>query len=328
MRMQNEKKNVHDTGALGFLLSSGQIAKISDESSTSHVVSKYMTNAGIGFTEDEFLYVDPQECEPWEYANRSLDDFGDIEELKNSIKNQKQLQPVLIRDHVNPHHNVKYEIIFGRRRHYVCKELGVKMMVIKKQSLSLQEALKLQHIENEHRKNVSNYSNAVMYKKLLSNKVYKSETALSEALGIPRQTISGCLYYAKIDNEIVSRMGANIHIISKDLARKIVTLCEEDENNRNIIIQKAHELGMKIKTPIALLSEISKNNKTKLGISYDKVALLTDKNGKKILEIKRNFRGKLKFDIANSAVREENYENFCEHLKMFFQEAKLVYEEV
>jgi len=148
--MDNSKRNVHTSGPLGMLVKSGQVKKIdlAEEPGIGNLQhagldglkaagAYFKTQSGIGFKENELVFVDPNECEPWEYANRSEDEMGNMEELIKSIKENSQLQPVLVRTHPSPHDGVKYQIIFGRRRHAACLQLGIKLLVIKKDSLSL-----------------------------------------------------------------------------------------------------------------------------------------------------------------------------------------------
>ena len=123
--MDNSKRSVHNSGPLGILMKSGQIKKVDDAEepvksppATSSVGGSYFkTKSGIEFTEHELVYVDPKECESWKYANRQRGELGDMEELVASIRANKQLQPALIRLHPTPHDEIKYEVIFGCRRH-------------------------------------------------------------------------------------------------------------------------------------------------------------------------------------------------------------------
>ena len=322
--MSNYNKSVHKTtGALGALIASGQLATI-DDSSNATEYKKYITNSGIDFTEDEFIYVDPNECEPWEYANRHPDDFDGFEELKKSIQQDSQLQPALIREHQSPHDNIKYEVIFGRRRHQVCKELGIKMMAIRKRSLSLKEALKLQHTENEQRRNVSNYSNALIYKKLLDNDVYKSQRALAVALDLPPATINDIMYYTKLPHSILNKIGSAIHTTSTQLIRKLSILCDESQENQKLISYIADKLGSKITTPVQLTSELSKlKNAGKNDEKYNCLALL-DSDNIKILELKLDFHGNFKINLSKNKINENNYQDFVEYIKGYFVNSKII----
>ncbi|MBP9777681.1 MAG: ParB/RepB/Spo0J family partition protein [Rickettsiaceae bacterium] len=317
--MKDQKKSVHKTGALGALLASGQIAKVQDHLNEN---TGYATDSGIKFTEDEFMYVDPSECEPWEYANRHKNDFGDIEELKKSIQEQSQLQPVLIRDHVNPHDGIKYEVIFGCRRHRVCKELDLKMMAIRKKTLSLKEALKYQHIENEQRKNVSNYSNALIFKRLLDDKIYRTQKELASSMGLPSSTLHEYMYYTKIDNELLVQMGANIHLLSKYLVKKIIMICEEDPLCKQYLISIADKFGDKIKTPAQLSSELNKLKKDKT--LEQKPIYLVDAKGAMILELKKDHKGKITINFSKTALNDENCEALFAHLREFYTDSEVV----
>lgn len=319
--MNEQKKSVHKTGALGSLLASGNVAKVHDHLRNS---VSYSTDTGIKFTEDEFIYVDPAECEPWEYANRHKNDFGDIDDLKRSIQDQSQLQPVLIREHVNPHDNIKYEIIFGCRRHRVCKELGIKMMAIKKKSLSLKDALKYQHIENEQRKNVSNYSNALTFKKLLDNKIYRTQKELSSSLGIPSSTLHDYMYYTKLDDDLLNSMGPNVHLLSTLLTKRLAMMCEADPSSKELLVSIGDKLGSKITTPVQLSSELNRFKKSTDKNLEQKPLLLVDPKGKMLLELKKDYRGNVKLNFSKSALNEENCEKLFEHLRSFYQNSEVL----
>lgn len=92
--MNNSKRNVHTSGPLGMLVRSGQVKKVDVEDSPSILDkasassasprasgSYFKTQSGLVFNEQELIYIDPKECEPWQYANRHDDEMGDMEEL-------------------------------------------------------------------------------------------------------------------------------------------------------------------------------------------------------------------------------------------------------
>ena len=144
--MNNSKKNVHSSGPLGMLVKTGQIKKVDSHEEAEGSLqttgldrlttnaSYFRTQAGVEFKENELVFVDPKECEPWEYANRPETEMGDIDGLVKSLQDNTQLQPALVMTHPNPHDGIKYQIIFGRRRHVACLKLGIQLLVIKKDS--------------------------------------------------------------------------------------------------------------------------------------------------------------------------------------------------
>ena len=99
--MDNSKRNIHNSGPLGMLMKTGQIKKIQPIEEQNDLIqqviprsagSYFKTQSGIEFSEQELIYVNPEECEPWKYANRQESELGDIEGLIDSIKANKQLQ--------------------------------------------------------------------------------------------------------------------------------------------------------------------------------------------------------------------------------------------
>lgn len=292
--MDNKKRNIHSSGPLGMLVKSGQITKVDDfdeqNSAVSEQTSKglyFKTPSGIEFSEQELIFVDPKECEPWEYANRQDDELGDIDQLVESIKNNKQLQPALIRKHPAPHDNIKYEIIFGRRRHLACSQLNIPLLAIRKDITNIQDAIATQDAENKFRNDVSNYSNAKLYEKLLLNGVFKNEKALSVKLGLSTSSLNDLMAYVKIPGDIVKKIPA-IHELSKSMALKIVYLVNKDNKNHSKLVLVAPEIGKSITSPIKLEHAIEKieNSKNKAEKKVYKSA-----NGKKLFSCTTNHKG-------------------------------------
>lgn len=257
--MNNTKRNVHNAGPLGVLVRSGQVKKIEeDEKKNDNVLESdqkgglyFKTKTGIVFNEQELIYIDPKECEPWEYANRLSNEMGDMDELIQSIKENKQLQPALVRAHPKPHDAIRYEIIFGRRRHEACLKLGIPFLVIRKQSLDIQQAIASQDAENKLRKGVSNYSNAILYKRLLNDGVFKTEKELAAKLGMAISSLNELMTYSKIPSDIVQVI-PDIHNLSISLAIKINSLVNKSKKFHDSILCIAPQIGKTITSPVKL----------------------------------------------------------------------------
>ena len=273
--MDNSKKTVHNSGPLGMLMKAGLVKRIKEdkdpEESISHkqettgssaISSYFKTDSGIQFKENELIQVDPQECAPWSYANRSADEMGDIDELMESIKSTSQLQPALVRNHPHPTNKIKYEVIFGRRRLEACLRLGIRFLVIKKDHLSDQEAIVCQHSENKLRSDVSNYSNAILYKKLLENKTFANEKELAQSLKMSTSNLSDILAFARMDSQIQNKI-PNIHQLPIVMAVKIVRLSSQSRSMLEKIKAIADKIGSVIKTP-AQLEKMLDEEKTKV----------------------------------------------------------------
>lgn len=318
--MDNSKRNVHNSGPLGMLMKSGQVKKVEapeEESVLKQAASKtpsyFKTQSGIEFVEQELIYVNPDECEPWQYANRHASELGDIDGLIESIKSNKQLQPALVRNHPNPHGLIKYEVIFGLRRHIACTKLGIPFLVIKKNIPNVQDAIASQDAENKLRNDVSNYSNAMLYKRLLTDKIFKTEKDLAEKLRIPYSTFNELMAYAKIPEEIVSAI-PDIHSLSKQIAVKIVQLLNKSKDNYSKMLAIANKLGKTI-TSQAKLEKVfesmsSAQNKQAFNNARSYIAF----NGRKLFTLKSDYRGLPSIVLNKEIASLVNMEEMCDHV--------------
>lgn len=323
--MDNSKKNVHNSGPLGMLVKTGQIKKVDLEEEPTYdklqhvgleglktAGSYFKTQAGIKFNENELVFIDPKECEPWEYANRSDSEMGDMDELVKSIRENSQLQPVLVRSHPNPHDGIKYQIIFGRRRHAACLILDKPMLVIKKDSLTLQEAVACQDAENKFRKDVSNYSNAVLYKKLLDNKEFKTEKELAEKLRMSPSSFNELMSYTKLPTVLLKQI-PNVHQLSTYMATKIVRLLSDDQSLLEKMITISPEIGKSITTPSkleqALLKKQDDNNVSR------RTRTIQSKHGKKLFTFKVDHKGIPFIVFQKSLLNAIDFDQLCDQLQ-------------
>lgn len=108
-------------------------------------------------------------------------DFGDLTELKNSLKVKGLLQPIIINNN-----NV---IIAGERRFKACCELGweeIDTITINAENL---DAMEISLIENWHRKNLTSMERENMIYLLWVSNKYLSKKNLAERLGISENAI-------------------------------------------------------------------------------------------------------------------------------------------
>ena len=332
--MDNSKRNIHSSGPLGMLMKNGQIKKIEASEEINQVNnyvnhkstgSYFKTQSGIEFSEQELIYVNPEECEPWKYANRQEGELGDIDGLVDSIKAHKQLQPALIRHHPTPHGDIKYEVIFGRRRHIACLKLGIPFLAIRKEIPNVQDAIASQDAENKLRNDVSNYSNALLYQRLLEDKVFKTEKDLAEKLRFSTSTLNDLMSYAKIPDDIVKTI-PNIHSLSKQLAVTIVQLLNKSEDNHQKILKVAGQIGKTITSQAKLekLFEAEQQHSTKKTNTLLSAVSYTTPAGKKLFTFKSDYRGLPSIVINKEIIDLINYEEMCNHFSKYFE--KLVLE--
>lgn len=328
--MDNTKRNVHNSGPLGMLVKSGQVKKIEYTEDPIDVSSKgnhlggsyFKTQSGLEFADHELLYLDPKECESWEFSNRQDDELGDMNELIESIKINKQLQPALIRKHPNPHDQVQYEIIFGRRRHLACLTLGIPFLVIRKDIPNLHDAVALQDAENKFRKDVSPYSNAVLYQRLLKKGIFKTEKQLAEKLRLSTSTLNDLMSFTKIPAEIVSAI-PNIHLLSKNFSLKIVSLVNRSDQHYQKVCDLAPFIGKTITSPIQLdklvQNELTKKHAPKV-VTSEIARQYKTHTGYKLFTFKLDHRGAPCFVIHRDLREHLQLSDLCESFQEILEQ--------
>lgn len=325
--MDNSNRNIHSSGPLGMLIKSGQIKKIDEEevidartiapeiehNSTANKTTGlyFKTQTGIQFSEDELIYVDPTECEPWLYANRHESEFGDIDELVESLKTSKQLQPALIRNHPAPHGKVKYEIIFGRRRHLACLKLGIPFLAIRKHLPNMQDAIASQDAENKFRNNVSNFSNAKLYQRLLKDGIFNTEKELADKLRLSPSTLNDLMAYAKIPDDIVKAI-PDVHSLSKHLAVKIVQLLGKSDKNHPKILEIANKLGKTITSQAKLDQLFEKKSATDSATKKISAKTYSSNSGDKLFVLKADVRGLPAIVLNKNIIKHINLDEMCD----------------
>lgn len=322
--MDNKKRNVHNSGPLGMLMNSGQIQEVNAEinakkdlqsSESPNQLNKYiLKDAGIEFTANELIYVDVNECEPWEFANRPENEMGDIQELMTSIQKNNQLQPALIRPHPAPHDNIKYEVIFGRRRHQACANLGIPLWVIKKDNLKLMDAIAAQHSENKCRNDVSPYADAITYKELLEKKHVKSQSALAQALNMSRQSLSAILTFNRIPSSLLEKI-PNPHVLSVNFALTLVSLIDENPNNLDVLIKNASKIGVTLNSAKSISNLCAKASQPVSSVEPTK--LFTSKTGQKLFSVKSDKKGSPVITIDKSILQYFEPDQILQHLQTF-----------
>ena len=330
--MDNSKRNVHNSGPLGMLVKNGRIKKVdytnediqaedTDVINTkTHGASYFKTETGLEFTEQELIYVDPKECESWQYANRHDNELGDIEGLIDSIRANKQLQPALIRTHTNPHDGIKYEVIFGRRRHIACLKLGIPFLAIRKGILNMQDAIASQDAENKVRNDVSNYSNAFLYQRLLKDGIFQTEKELAEKLGIPASSFNDLMIYVRIPNEVVKKI-PSVHKLSKSFALKIVALVNKSQKYRAIVEELAPQIGANITSPIQLQKQVE-NKTNEAGKTKQKITSIvyTSQTGHKLFTFKHDQRGMPSVVMNKELSKYLDLEKVCRSFQKLLEE--------
>lgn len=195
-------------------------------------------------TKGILVEISTASCKPWDFSDRDEAELGNIEELANSIQLAGQQEPILVRpiksSSLHSNSPIKYEIVFGNRRWRACKLIGKNLLAIVR-DISDQEAALAQKEENENRQDISDYSRAIHYRRLIDAKVFENENQLAMKLNIHRNLINNLMSYTRIPKSLLDVI-PNIHHLSQRMAMKLASLSRIPDN-LEILILLAPKIG-------------------------------------------------------------------------------------
>lgn len=180
--------------------------------------------------------VDPKTCTRWAFADRSGFEFGDLFELAEDIKNNGQIEPVILRKSKNP--SFLYEVVAGSRRWKACLEAGIKLKGIV-QELSDEQASVVQIKENQHL-TICDYSKGLYYTKLLEEKK-TTKAKLAKLAGYSYSKLDNFLAFSKIPADIWDAIG-NPTRVSSRTAATIYFLSQKGNKYVDALIKLADEI--------------------------------------------------------------------------------------
>lgn len=153
----------------------------------------------------EPLRLDPKTIQPSRWANRHETSFedDDFKALKEEIQDAEgNVQPIMIRPLKEPVGEVRYEVVFGHRRHRACLETGVEVLAVV-QDLDDQKLWAFMERENRQRKNLSAWEQGMMYVRALEAGLFPSMLALARAIGRSQGDVSAAISIANLPTEVV-----------------------------------------------------------------------------------------------------------------------------
>lgn len=295
--MTNNKKNVHRTGALASILSQADIQPIdlnlNAKVNLKNETPSYFEPSHEHVKDNELLMeLSPEACMPWAFSDRIEQELGDIEELANSIQKAGQQEPILVRPIKNSYllenPTIKYEIIFGNRRWRACKLINKSLIAIVK-NIDDQAAALSQKEENENRQDISDYSRAIHYKKLIDSGVFANENQLASKLNIPRNRFNDLMSYNRIPKQLLEVI-PNMHSISQRVAIKLASLAKNPEN-LEILIHLAPKIGARKLTSSTLQNAIEEFKTDQTVSLIRKNIQVISKNGEEIFTIRDDSNG-------------------------------------
>jgi ParB family chromosome partitioning protein len=148
--------------------------------------------------------------------------FGDLNELANSIKEKGILEPILVRPK-----NGQFEIIAGERRCKAGKLAGLTEIPSISYDIPDNEALEISIIENIQRKDLDIFEHAYSLKSLSDIYGYTHQD-ISEKIGKSRVTVTELIRITDLPADVVNKC-SELNITSKTFLLELVKLENKEE---------------------------------------------------------------------------------------------------
>ncbi len=243
-------------------------------------------------------------------------DFGDLEELKDSIIEKGILEPILVRPK-----NGSFEIIAGERRFRAAQMAGHTQVPCIEFDIPDNEALEISIIENIQRKNLDIYEHAFSLKSLSEIYGYTHQD-IAKKLGKSRVTISELIRITDIPSEILLRC-QELKIESKTFLTELVKL---DSVQKMMQVLDEYE-----KNPIS--RDIVKEFRNEQ-VNSEEIQAIDDMDSSKEINpgLPRRFKFKfatddkslkLDFNIKTSDMNRDKLVNILENLIVEIKEGKI-----
>ncbi len=154
-------------------------------------------------------------------------------ELKNSIREQGVLQPILVRAKGDG-----YEVVAGERRLKAARSLKLETVPVIIKNVTDKEALEIALVENIQREELNPIEEAKAFRKLIDEFQYTQEE-VAQAVGKDRSTITNLLRVLNLPENI--QQGVFDGKISMGHARTLLGVDSQNEKNRlfDLVVQDA-----------------------------------------------------------------------------------------
>lgn len=169
-------------------------------------------------TQGEPLRLDPKTIRASRWANRAAQAFESPEfnELKAEIADAGgNVQPIKVRPLAVADGAVRYEIVFGHRRHRACLDLGLQVAAVV-ENVDDQKLWAQMERENRSRVNLSAWEQGMMYQRALDENLFPSMNALAKAIGRAQGDVSNAIAIAGLSAEVVGAFSSPQDIRFRD----------------------------------------------------------------------------------------------------------------
>lgn len=182
--------------------------------------------------------IDPSKCRLWIFADRPEDEAEHSEDIARSFKDVEQLSPVIVRElsHDDEDYpSIEYEIIAGsvRWRAAIKAQVMLKAFV---RVLTDKEALNVMLIENEQRKNISEFSRSLQISKVWLSGMFDSKVDLAKAHKMDASKVSRYLKVAEHKEVLINTFENNIKDVG--LRQLYQTVVGVDGQEKGVVTAK------------------------------------------------------------------------------------------
>ena len=185
-----------------------------------------------------FREFDASRLRPWKYHNRHRCwlDRDEQRALEASIRTNGQHTLGLVRA-IAGESDIDAEIVFGYRRAQACVAVGVafRARVVPADTLDT-TCMQLMHSENAQSEDVSELENARVYRRLLADSIYPTQTTLAQSLGVSQAYVSRLMAAASIyDHEwLLPVIEPVLPDVSVRMAAGLVSALQDPERQKTI----------------------------------------------------------------------------------------------
>ncbi len=190
---------------------------------------------------------------PNKYQPRTKFSKNELDQLKDSIKKQGIIQPLVVRKS-----NSKYELVCGERRLRAAKLANLDTVPVIVSDITDSKMLKFSIIENIHRENLNPMEEARAYEQLMSE-FNLTQNQIAEHIGKSRSTIANFLRLNNLPENIKKSIYDNV--ISMGHARALLGADSVEKQNRVWLTVIKKELSVR-KTEALIKQLNSENSKT------------------------------------------------------------------
>ena len=187
--------------------------------------------------------------EPNREQPRKKFDEDALQELSESIKQYRILQPLLVSDKKD-----YYEIVAGERRWRAAKMAGLKEVPVVVKEFSTQEIVEISLIENIQREDLNPVEEAMAYKRLI-DEFHLKQDEIAERVSKSRTAVTNSMRLLKLDSRVQQMMVDEM--ISAGHARAILAISDPEQQynaamkvfDEKLSVRETEKLVKSILTP-------------------------------------------------------------------------------